>query len=158
MSNDVWDRFETIAKPEEVETAKKQYEPLEIGDYESVLEAMEATTNKNGLPVIKGKFRTIEGNRTIFYNQNLQNVSTPAMTPVNIADAVNFISGLLGDEVVFTGMGAFAREVESLSSKIGEIFTINISYGSKDVDHKFPKLKVVKKPDAIDEGALPFKI
>ena len=87
MSN-IWDRFDSIVKPEEVIEAKSKFEPTEAGKYEVTLEELIPSENKDGLPALKGRFRTIEGNKVIFYNQNLQNLNFPEMTAVNIAEAI----------------------------------------------------------------------
>lgn len=140
MSN--WDRFDTIATPEEVNEAKSKYAPLEAGFYIAKLEELLPAESQNGLPMLKGKFRTLE-NRVIFYNQNLQNISNPNMTAVNVAEAVEFVGKLLGEEVVFTGLSKFEETVKSVT--LGEQYKISVSYGKKDEEMKYPKLKIITK-------------
>lgn len=140
----LWERFENIASAEEVNTAKAQFTPLPSGEYEVILESIEPSESKDGLPMLKGKFRVIENNRVVFYNQMLQNLNYPNMTAVNIAEAVSFIGAIKGEELEFTGLGALAREVELLPT--GTQHKIALSYGKNDHDMKFPKIKIVPKP------------
>lgn len=137
----VWDRFDAIASADEVENAKTQFAPLDAGDYEMVLEEIEPTESANGLPMLKGKFRTVEGGKVVFYNQMLQNLNAPNMTAVNIAEAVTFVSGLLGEDIKFEGLAKFAEVVSGIT--VGETYTVNVSYGKKDLERKFAKLKIV---------------
>ena len=138
----LWERFEGIATADEVATAKSQFTPLEAGDYDAVLESIEPSESKDGLPMIKGKFRTIEGNRIIFYNQMLQNLNYPNMTAVNIAEAVTFLSALKGEDIEFTGLGQLANEISNLPT--GETYKLTVSYGKNDTEMKFPKVKMSK--------------
>lgn len=147
MSN-LWERFDNIVNANEVAEARSQFSPIQAGDYEAVLEEIAPSESKNGLPMIKGKFRTVEGNRILFYNQMLQNINYPNMTAVNVAEAVAFISGLLGEEVEFTSLGKFAEVIESVP--IGGIYKVNVSYGKNDYEMKFPKLKIEEKLDGND--------
>lgn len=151
MSN-LWERFESIVSAEEVQEAKTMFEPIVPGDYKVILEEIAPSESQAGLPMVKGKFRTVENNRVIFYNQMLQNLNNPKMTAVNVAEAVTFIGGLVGDEIQFIGLGQLAVLIEGLP--VGQEYTINVSYGAKDYDMKFPKLKVVAKEGVEDD--MPF--
>ena len=137
----IWERFENVASTEEVATAKVQFTPLEEGDYDVLLESIEASENKDGLPMIKGRFRIISNNRVVFYNQNLQNINYPNMTAQNIAEAILFIGALKGEDIEFEGMSKLASTIESIET--GTKHRLNISYGKKDLDKKFPKLKII---------------
>ena len=155
----IWERFEGIASTEEVQEAKSQFSPIIAGDYKVMLEGILPSESKNGLPMLKGKFRTVEGNRVIFYNQTLQNLSNPQMTAVNIAEAVTFVGGLLGEDVDFNGLGALASLVETIPT--GVEYMVNVSYRNNDYEMKFPKLKIISKGEAeyiapITEGDMPF--
>jgi hypothetical protein len=159
MGTGVWERFDTIATPTEVNEAKSKFEPPEAGVYNVILEELAPSESKNGLPMLKGKFRTTEGNKTIFYNQMLQNVNNTEMTAVNIAEAVKFMSGITNDEIEFTGLSALAETVEKVT--LGNEYVIDVSYGKKDlVDMKFPKIRVVRMESAdtvaIKDDDLPF--
>lgn len=156
MSN-VWDRFEGIASTEEVNEAKKKFTPIDAGVYDMALEEITPAESKEGLPMVKGKFRTVEGNKVVFYNQMLQNLNYPNMTSANIAEAVSFVSGLLGEEIEFTGLGALAKTIETIPT--GGIYSIKVSYGQKDIEMKYPRLKVMGKVDGDlvpEEDDLPF--
>ena len=98
----LWERFENIATTEEVESAKAEFTPMAEGRYKVRLEEIEAGESKSGLPMLKGKFRVIESNRVIFYNQVLQNLSYPFITAKNIASATIFINGLTHEALEFT--------------------------------------------------------
>lgn len=141
--DNIWDRFETIATPTEVETAQNDFAPIDAGDYDCTLTEIKPSETKQGLPMIKGKFKCIDGSKTLCYNQVLQNINNPDYTKNNIASAVTFISKLLGEKITFTGMSAFAEQVSEVPT--GTKYTINVSYGDKDFDMKFPRLKVVKR-------------
>lgn len=148
----VWERFESIANTEEVAEAKSRFESPEIGDYVATLESLEATESKEGLPMLKGMFKVVATGKGLFYNQMLQNINYPNMTAVNIADAVTFLSAVKGEEISYTGMSALADEVESI--ELGKEYIVNVSYGKKDLEQKFPKLKVLGFKE--DEPSLPF--
>ena len=159
----LWERFENIATPEEVESAKAEFTPMAEGMYKVRLEEIEAGEIKSGLPMLKGKFRVIESNRVIFYNQVLQNLSYPFITAKNIASATIFINGLTHEELEFTGIGALAERVAGIT--MGGEYDIQLTYEEKDVDKKFPKIEIIQVvtggeefmtvPDGIEE--LPFK-
>lgn len=172
----LWDRFDTIASAEEVIEAKKAFEPTPAGEYDCVLESIEPAESKEGLPMLKAKFCTIEGNKLLFYNQMLQNLNYPNMTAVNIADAVNFVSGLIGEEVAFKGLTSFAKTVIGMNDIVGEntdgtpilrlkqqfnsvVYKLKVEYGKKDLECKFPKLKFVSKiTDSEPSEPLPFDV
>lgn len=156
MSN-LWERFDSIATPTEVNEAKAQFAPVEEGTYRVVLEEIQPAESKDGLPMLKGKFKMVDGGRFLFYNQMLQNLNYPNMTAVNIADAVNFISRLLGEEVEFTGLADLADTVMSIPT--GGEYSVKVTYGKKDLDKKFPKLEVLEETDAfepVDDEDIPF--
>lgn len=136
----VWDRFESIVNAEDVIEAKAKFEPIETGTYQMTVESIEASESKSGLPMLKGKFRT-EENRVVFYNQMLQNLNYPNMTAVNIGEAVTFIDGLTKEEIPFTSLTDLETRINNIA--IGEVHTISVSYGVKDIEHKFAKLKVM---------------
>lgn len=150
--SDVWDRFDTIAKPEEVEEAKAQMINPDAGDYLALLEEIKPDENKDGLPMVKSRWRLVEGNKVVFFNQNLQNLNYPNMTAVNIANAVAYVSTILGEEVVYQGMSKFAAKIGEIAA--GQMYKINVSYGKKDLDCAFPKIKVIEK---VDDSA-PFDV
>lgn len=142
MSN-LWERFENIVSKDEVADVKAQFEPIEAGDYKVILENIEPSESKAGLPMLKGKFRMIDNNRIVFYNQMLQNLNNPQMTAVNVNEANNFINALTGEDIEFDTLGKLAERVTNIS--VGGVYTITVSYGKKDFDMKFPKIKIVGK-------------
>lgn len=156
----LWERFDNIATPDEVNDAKAQFAPVPAGEYDAILESLEAAESKEGLPMLKGKFRLTENNRVVFYNQMLQNINYPNMTAVNIAEAVTFLTALKGEEIVFEGLGKLAEEVEGIAT--GTQHKIKVSYAAKDLDMKFPKLKIVESTDyseietGVVDGDIPF--
>ena len=146
----VWERFDSIAKPQDVMEAKTQFTPVQEGVYKVLLEEILPSQSKNGLPMLKGKFRIIDRNRIVFYNQMLQNLKYPNMTAVNIAEAVAFVSGLVGEDVEFTGLGAFAELISQIP--IGTEHWVEVYYGDRDYEKKFTKLKIVEEPEELDLG------
>ena len=149
----LWARFDNIASTAEVADARAQFIPIAIGTYEMKLEALEAGEDTNGMPMVKGRFRT-DTNKVVFYNQNLQNVNYPDMTAGNIAKAVEFVSGLLNKEVEFTTLGAFADTIATVP--LDTMHTIKVTFGKKDVDCKFPVLTVIKPVVNMDDMTTPF--
>ncbi len=137
----IWDRFDDIANTEEVKEAQSKYAPVEAGEYDCVLEELVPSESKNGLPMLKGKFKRVDGGSYIFYNQMLQNLNNPEMTAVNIAEAVSFVSKLAGETIEFKGLADFARRIEELPT--GDTYRIKVSYSDKDVEHKFARLKCI---------------
>lgn len=138
----IWERFNDIASAEEVLEAKTQFEPLDAGTYKMTLQEIKPDENKDGLPMIKGKLKTEEG-KTVFYNQMLQNISNPRMTAVNISEAVKFIEGLSGEEYAFENLGALATKIEEIAEQfVNTEYIVAVTYGTKDIERKFPKLKI----------------
>lgn len=164
MSN-VWERFESIATVDEVESAKSKFTPIDPGNYEAVLEELVPGESKDGLPMLKGRFGMVADNRKVFYNQMLQNLNYPDMTAVNIADAVAFISRLVGEDIEFAGLGKLADMVTDIGNPtseatvIGNTYNIKVSYGKKDIEMKFPKISVVGavvEVEPLNDSDLPF--
>lgn len=141
----IWERFESIAKPEEVMEVKNSFTPVEEGVYRARLEELIPAESKNGLPMLKGKFRLVDNNKMVFYNQMLQNLNYPDMNAKNIAEAVEFVNGLLEEEVEFTGLGAFEELITTIP--VGLECVLEVSYGKTDYEKKFTKLKVVDKSE-----------
>lgn len=142
----VWDRFDTIVSADEVVEAKAKFEPVAAGKYDVRLEKIEPSESKAGLPMLKGMFRTAE-NKVIFYNQMLQNINFPNMTAVNVAEAITFVSAITGEDVQFDGLGALAATVEGID--VGGSYQIEVTYGQKDIEQNFPKIKVLQKYDEL---------
>ena len=150
MSN-VWERFENVAKAEDVLEKVNQRKPLLEGDYEVTLESIVPGESKKGNPMVKGVFRTKEG-REIYYNQTLIIPNYPQLTDQNIADAVIFLSDLTGTEFKFEGMTKFAGAISDI--EVGTEHTIRVTYDDKDKDQKFPKLSVVKPIAPVEDLGL----
>lgn len=140
MTN-LWERFENIVSKDEVADVKAQFEPISAGDYKVILENIEPSESKAGLPMLKGKFRMVDNNRIVFYNQMLQNLNNPQMTAVNVNEANNFVNALTGEDIDFDTLGKLAERVTNIS--VGGVYTITVSYGKKDAEMKFPKIKIV---------------
>ena len=142
MAN-MWERFNDIANTEEIADAKAQLAPLEAGTYEMKLEKIEMAETKNGLPKVSAMFRT-DTNKVVFYNQNIQNLNYPEMTAKNIASAVEFCEGLIGDDIHFTKFSDFADLVDSIPT--GTMHTIKVEYKTKKdgTVSKYPTLTCIK--------------
>lgn len=153
MSN-IWERFENIATPDEVAAVEVEFTPIEAGDYECVLNELKPAESKQGLPMIKGKFTCVKDGKFIFYNQMLQNLNNPDYTARNIKSATWFVGKLLDEKIEYTGMTDFAQTISSVPT--GGSYIVNVSYGEKDFDKKFPRLKVVRKIE--DDEDLPFEV
>lgn len=149
----MWERFNDIANTEEIAEAKAQLAPIEIGTYEMKLEELKADANKDGLPMIKGRLRT-DTNKVVFYNQQLQNINYPDMTAKNIASAIDFVSGLLGEDIEFTNLGNLANVIQSVP--MGGMHTIKVSFSNKDTEKKYPILTCVKTYTVGGDEDLPF--
>ena len=141
----IWERFESIADVEKINEVKHTFAPVKEGVYKTMLEVISPAESKNGLPMIKGKFRMTDNNRILFYNQVLQNLNYPDLTQRNIAEAVNFIGGLLGEDYTFTSLVDMANTLESIP--VGSEHYIRVTYGNRDLDRKFPVLAVTTKED-----------
>lgn len=140
----VWEKFEDIASAEEVVEQVLINKPVPVGDYNVLLKKLAPSESRGGLPMIKGEFQMVDGGRKIFYNQLLMNTSIPELTAKNIAQAVEFLSGLVGEEIEFTSMA----DLESLIYEIelDAEYVVNVSFNEKrDSEHKFPILTVVEK-------------
>lgn len=156
----LWTRFDSIATSDEVEVAKAKFKPLDSGNYDVVLEGIEAGEAKSGLPMLKVKFRTTS-NRLLFVNQMLQNLNNPEMTAINIANAVVLVSSLMNEDIVYTGMEKLAETIEQCANDyVGMQYKINVSYGDKDTDMSFPKVRVLSDYESIapldDDDETPF--
>lgn len=153
MSN-LWERFDSIAKPEEVVEAVAQSEPIEAGQYLMTLEELAPAESKSGLPMLKGKFRIVENNRPVFYNQVLQNLNYPNLTAKNIGEAVVFVGGLIGEEIQYNGLKDFADIVSEV--QVGTNHLIEVYYDKKDTERNFTKLKVIV-PEIEELDDFPFE-
>lgn len=136
----VWERFEGIASAEEVLASAYSRKPLKEGTYRMILKKIGFGESKNGLPMLKGEFRLVDGGRIVYYNQNLQNPNYPDMSADNIGRAMLFISGLSGKSL--------EEVIADVDDVLGELETeteheIKVSYGKKDVEKKYPVLEVV---------------
>ena len=92
------------------------------------LEKIGMEETQDGLPKIAGQFRT-DTNKVVFYNQNIQNINYPDMTAKNIAAAVEFCEGLLGQNIDYTTFSDFADLVDNIPT--GEMHTIKVVYKKK---------------------------
>lgn len=153
MENNIWERFDEIAPVEEVMEAKSQFEPIEAGTHKMRLESIEPSTSKSsGLPMLKAKFRLTENNRILFLNQMLQNLNYPKMTAVNIVEAVSLVGQLIGEDLDYEELGGLAKFAELITQiPIGGEYLIDVSYGAKDLDKSFPKIRVVEDVDGLLE-------
>lgn len=140
MTN-VWDRFESIVSAEEVVEQKSKFENPVAGDYIVILESLVPSESSSGLPMLKGRFRSSE-NKVIFYNQMLQNLSNPQYTAMNVAQAVSFVEALVGESINFTSLSQLAQIVTEM--EMGGEYKLNVSYGDKDTEQKFPRLKITE--------------
>lgn len=151
----VWERFNEIegADSNAVAEATSQYEPFEVGEYKVRLEGLEATESRTGLPMVKGRFRVIEGereNNIIFYNQVIQNLNYPRITAFNISKVMTLVSGILGERIEYTGLADLERLLSEIEEGIE--FTLSVTYDKKDTEKAFPQLRVVKDLDDLDLG------
>mgnify|MGYP001036179386 CR=1 FL=1 len=149
MSSNIWERFDTIAKPEEVAEVKSSFSPTPAGKYRVRLEQLEPSESQTGLPMLKGRFRIIATNRIVFYNQLLQNLNNPEMTKFNVGEAVKFLEGLIKEDIDFVGLSQLADIATSIP--LGEEYTIQVSYGKKDLEMKYPKIKILEETEVFEE-------
>ena len=143
----IWERFDTIAKPEEVVEVKMRNEPLDEGIYKMVLEEIKATTSKTSkLPMLAIKFRITGSNKIFYYNQVLQSTFSESLTVKNVATAVKVVEGIIGEEIDFVGLNQLESIIESIP--VGETYNVKISYEPKYKDTKqFPILDFIKDED-----------
>ena len=146
----VWERFDEIAKPEDVEEVKASFKPVDEGTYTMRLEQLEPSESRSGLPMLKGRFRMAHNNRIVFYNQLLQNVNNPEFNKYNIGQAVAFLEGLIGDDIDYTGLSDLAEIVEKIP--MGGEYKVKVTYGKKDFDRKFPQLEILPDDDWVENG------
>lgn len=149
----IWERFNEIegADVNSVEEARSQFDPIGEGDYKVRLEGLEASESKSGLPMVKGRFRIIEGEREnsiIFYNQVIQNINYPNITALNISKVMSLVSGILGEPIEFTGLVDLEKLLNSIEE--GLEFTVNVTYDAKDTEKSFPQLRVVEDVDNLE--------
>ena len=152
----VWERFNEIegADSNAVDEARSQFEPIGEGDYKVRLEGLVASESKSGLPMVKGRFRIIEGEREnsiIFYNQVIQNLNYPSITALNISKVMTLVSGILGETIDFTGLVDLEKLLNDIEEGIE--FTLNVTYDAKDTEKSFPQLRVVEDIDDLDLGS-----
>lgn len=148
----VWERFNNIATTDEVVQARSKFAPTEPGQYEVSLDSIEAGFSNSQLPMMKVALRRMD-NKVIFYNQLLQNINNPTMSAVNIAQAVAFVEGLIGESYDFTTLDAFANKLTELSqSLVGSRFKVDVSYGAKDIEQSFAKVKILEILSDVDDS------
>lgn len=137
----MWERFNNIAKAEEVVETRSQIKPIEPGKYIAKLEEIEAGTSQGGLPMLKTKFRTYE-NKVVYYNIFLQNANSEKATRYNIAKATNFIEDVLGEDIEFTTLGELGEIVAGIET--GMDYEIVVTFDDeRDADHKYPQVRIV---------------
>ncbi|HZJ98840.1 MAG TPA: DUF669 domain-containing protein [Tissierellaceae bacterium] len=152
----IWERFNEIegADTNAVDEARSQFEPIGEGDYKVRLEGLVASESKSGLPMVKGRFRILEGEREnsiIFYNQVIQNLNYPNITALNISKVMELVSGILGEPIGFIGLVELEELLDSIEEGIE--FTLNVTYDAKDTEKSFPQLRVVEDIDDLDLGS-----
>lgn len=142
----VWERFDNIAKPEDVEQAKASMEPVGEGVYKMRIEQLEAGESKNsGLPMLKARFRILGSNRVFFYNKLLQNLNYQFITDKNIAEVLALLEGMLGEEIEYTKLSDIEDAIPMIP--IGSEHIIKVSYGEKDTEKSFPELEVLEEEE-----------
>ena len=151
----IWERFNEIegADAGAVEEARSQFEPIEEGQYKVRLEGLEASESRSGLPMVKGRFRIVEGekeNQLIFYNQVIQNLNYPNITALNISKVMTLVSGILGERVEFEGLVKLEQLLKSIDEGIE--FTIEVKYEARDTEKSFPQITVVKELEDLAEN------
>lgn len=146
-----WDRFNGIAKPDEVMEQKNKFKPAEPGLYTAKLEKVEAGEARSGLPMMKVQFRTNE-NKVIFYNQMLQNLNNPQMTAVNIAEALNFVGDALGEDLEYEGLEKLEADIQRITT--GVEMQIEVKYGKNDDERKFAKISIID--NGAEDDDVPF--
>ena len=151
----IWERFNEIegADVGAVEEARSQFEPIGEGQYKVRLEGLEASESRSGLPMVKGRFRIVEGekeNQLIFYNQVIQNLNYPNITALNISKVMTLVSGILGERLEFEGLVKLEQLLKSIDEGIE--FTIEVKYDSKDTEKSFPQITVVKELEDLAEN------
>ena len=145
----VWERFDSIVNPEDVMEQKAQFEPIKPGVYAVTVESLVSAENRNGFPMLKGKFRLVDSNRILFYNHNLQVPGYEQLTIDNVAEAYALVQGILQDDFDFRGLGDLANKIESIP--VGTGITIEVSYGRNDTGMSFPSVKVVENEVDVDD-------
>lgn len=141
----VWKRFDGVAKPEEVMEAKSGFDPILPGVYEMAIEELKPSTSKNGRPMLKGRFRLVEDNRVLFYNQVLQVIGHDWLTNRNIAEVQVLIEGILEEEFEYTGLADLADVIEDIP--VGTVHKFQVEYDNNDEEHSFPILSIAKDID-----------
>lgn len=145
----LWERFDDVVKPEKVMEAKSGFDPIEPGVYKMTVEELKPDTSKNGRPMLKGRFRLLDDNRVLFYNQVLQVVGHDWLTERNIAEAIILIEGILEEKIEYKGLSDFANIIDSIP--VGTVHTIEVSYDNQDEDdYSFPILTVIEDLDDLD--------
>lgn len=151
MAN-IWERFDDIVSTEEVAEAKEQFAPTPAGIYDAVLTKYIASESQNGLPMIKGSFKLVNG-KNVFFNILLQNVNYPENTKRNVAQAHLMTNQLTGFDADFEGLGNLAGRIDAMSDAEGDLLDeykkphrIKVSYGKKDLDMKFANVDVLSDP------------
>lgn len=154
MTENIWDRFDSIATPDEVKAEESKFTPVDAGTYEARLGKITPAETRDGLPMLKGEFVRTDNGKRIFYNQPLQNISKPEVTARNIAMACSFLARLTGETVTYTGMSDLANFINTIET--GGLYVLDISYGDTDIERRFPRIKVVSR--VIEDDTLPFDV
>lgn len=145
----IWENFDDIVSVDELEEAKAQFEPVEAGQYNAILEEMKADVTQTGQPKLAGRFRLVDNGKIVFYNQVLYNANYPQMNAVNVANALHMISALKGEDIEYTKLSDIATEAESLI--MGVEYTIEVSYATKDIEKKYARIKIIEEPTSLED-------
>lgn len=156
----VWGRFDDLegVTKDAVEEARASFEQVPAGKYTVKLgrytdefgqdHVVEAGESRSGLPMLKARMRVQGGkydNNLIFYNQVLVNPNNARFTSMNIANAVSFISGVLGEKVEFESLGQFENLVTQINE--GVKFDIDLKY-----KNDYPEIKVIEPMEIEEEN------
>lgn len=140
----IWERFDNIVKPEEVNSAKTKIEPPDEGVYEMELEEIQCTESKtSNLPMLAIKFRIIPTNKIFYFNQVLISTYSDNLTVKNIATAVRVIEGLIREELDFKNLSQIEEIVPTIP--LGERYKIKVTYEPKyKEEKKFPIIDFIE--------------
>lgn len=149
-NTNVWERFDRTVDAEKVMDTKSQFKKLPVGTYKAVLLSINADTDKNGMAMIKAKFRIKSNNRVVSYNHSLQSLNYPQYNDSNTAKGVSFFEDLTGRDYEFTSLGQFADDIDNLECETEHILDVNYDL-KKDPEQKWAKISIVTPDEQLND-------
>lgn len=137
----IWEKFENIVSPEEMEQfSKKKFEKPKAGEHDVELLAVEATESSNGLPLVKFTFKDIKNRQFINCTMFLTNQFYPERNAQEMGRVLAVLYKL-GNSIEYVNMTQLERDINS--TEVGGTYKINLTYRNETT--KYPNFEILER-------------